>query len=202
MDGMWRQLQVVTYALLLASCSGEHGSQSELRETRADFSQADSPALNVRFALFNAAAAQPDSQKDADDAAAADTLSEDEVNNIIDKVLGDHATYRTVFDDLQAAVAAEDAAAVANLVRFPIGVSIDGHDRVIKNAQEFVKNYQRFMTPEIVEAIKATSYTAVMVNAQGVMLGNGEVWISGICKDDACEAVDVKVVTVQSGPDQ
>ena len=33
------------------------------------------------------------------------------------------------------------------------------------------------------------------------MLGRGEVWINGICLDDACRTSEVKVVTIQSGPE-
>ena len=37
--------------------------------------------------------------------------------------------------------------------------------------------------------------------ADGVMFGNGEVWLNGICKDDACADFDVKIVTIQSTAD-
>jgi hypothetical protein len=107
-----------------------------------------------------------------------------------------------VFDDFQSAVAAKDKASVASLVYYPIGVSVDGSNKVVGSKQEFVENYDRFMTPEIIDTVKHTAYRMVMVNAQGVMLGSGEVWISGICKDDACADVDVKVVTLQSAPDE
>ncbi len=36
-----------------------------------------------------------------------------------------------------------------------------------------------------------------MVNDQGVMLGQGEMWINGVCLDTACKRVDVKIVTIQ-----
>jgi hypothetical protein len=53
------------------------------------------------------------------------------------------------------------------------------------------------MTPPIAEAIKRQKYSQLMVNYKGVMFGNGEAWVNGICKDDACKDVDVRVVALQ-----
>jgi len=54
------------------------------------------------------------------------------------------------------------------------------------------------MTPEIAKAITDTRYADVLVNYKGVMLGNGEAWINGICEHTACKNVEVKVVALQS----
>ena len=50
-------------------------------------------------------------------------------------------------------------------------------------------------------AITAQKWQDLFVNYQGIMIGNGQVWINGICKDDKCAAFDVKVVTIQSTAD-
>jgi hypothetical protein len=33
------------------------------------------------------------------------------------------------------------------------------------------------------------------------MFGRGQAWINGICKDDKCNAFDVKLVALQHGPE-
>jgi hypothetical protein len=38
-----------------------------------------------------------------------------------------------------------------------------------------------------------------MVSAKGVMLGSGEVWLNGVCRDPACTAPEVKVIAIQPG---
>ncbi len=30
------------------------------------------------------------------------------------------------------------------------------------------------------------------------MFGNGQVWLNGICEDDACNEFDVRIITIQS----
>jgi ketosteroid isomerase-like protein len=129
-------------------------------------------------------------------------LAQDEkaVNRSIDTVLGDHARYQAAIGKLQTAVAAKDAAAVAALVSYPINVAVAGKKTVIKNADAFVQNYEKIVTPTIASAVTTQKYGELMVNAQGVMFGNGEVWLNGICLDKACKQSEPKVVTIQEAP--
>ena len=57
--------------------------------------------------------------------------------------------------------------------------------------------YDSIMTPAIAAAVQDEPYDDMMVNAKGVMLGRGEVWISGVCRDRACNRADVRVITIQ-----
>ena len=119
------------------------------------------------------------------------------VNQAIDEVLGDHVRYEAVIRQLQRAVAANDTAAVAALVNYPFVTVRDGESLKVADADAFVREYDRIMTPPIAEAIKRQKYSQLMVNYKGVMFGNGEAWVNGICKDDACKDVDVRVVALQ-----
>ena len=119
------------------------------------------------------------------------------VNQAIDEVLGDHVRYEAVIRQLQRAVAANDTAAVAALVNYPFVTVRDGESLRVADAEAFVREYDRIMTPPIAEAIKRQRYSELMVNYKGVMFGNGEAWVNGICKDDACKDVDVRVVALQ-----
>ena len=119
------------------------------------------------------------------------------VNQAIDDVLGDHVRYEAVIRQLQQAVTANDRAAVAALIGYPFSTVRDGQSLTVADADAFVREYDRIMTPAIAEAIKRQKYSQLMVNYKGVMFGNGEAWVNGICKDDACKDVDVRVVALQ-----
>ena len=119
------------------------------------------------------------------------------VNQAIDEVLGDHVRYEAVIRQLQRAVAANDTAAVAALVNYPFVTVRDGESLRVADAEAFVREYDRIMTPPIAEAIKRQRYSELMVNYKGVMFGNGEAWVNGICRDAACKNVDVRVVALQ-----
>jgi hypothetical protein len=124
--------------------------------------------------------------------------SDAETDAAVDSALGDHAAYRAVFDAIQTAVADEDAAGFAEWVDYPIAVKIDGKDVTINDEASFVADYDGILTDEIKTAIAGTKWADVMVNYQGIMLGDGQVWINGICKDDKCAEFDARVVTIQS----
>ena len=112
-------------------------------------------------------------------------------------LLGDSAQYRKAITAFQEAVKAHDAAAVAALVSYPIKVTIGTSRRTIKTPQKFIAKYDSIITPAIAAAVQDEPYGDMMVNAQGVMLGRGEVWINGVCRDKACTTADVRVITIQ-----
>lgn len=124
--------------------------------------------------------------------------TEADTDAAVDNMLGDHLAYRAVFDAMQAAIAEEDVAAFAALVDYPITVEIDGEAMILADAAEFETHAEHILTPEITEAIENASWAEVMVNYQGIMIGDGQVWINGICADDKCTAFSARIVTLQS----
>jgi hypothetical protein len=131
-------------------------------------------------------------------AAPALAQSVDEVNATIDNVLGDHTKYEEAIRAIQFAIAEGDPAGLAPWVAYPITVSADGEDIVLDGEDAFVAHYDAFMTDDIVEAVATQAYEDLFVNSDGIMFGNGQVWLNGICKDDACNAFDVRIITIQS----
>lgn len=129
-------------------------------------------------------------------AGAADTpaSANGDVRQRIEQVLGDAAQYETVFNAFQKAVNGGDRAAVVEEVRFPLNIANGAR---ITGPGEFQHNYERILTPAVRKAIAAQKFDDVMVNQQGVMIGDGQVWLNGICLDQACSRTEVKVVTIQ-----
>ena len=107
-------------------------------------------------------------------------------------------TYRQAFDAIQQAVSEGDAVAFADWVSYPIQVTADGTDMVIGDAGEFADHYDEIITPEIAQAVVDQNFNELFVNAEGAMFGNGQVWMSEVCQDDACENSEVKIITIQS----
>ena len=120
------------------------------------------------------------------------------VDQSIDTLLGDHTKVHQLVTDLQQAVAQHDAPAVAALVHYPIRVKLHGKPTYLNNAHAFIKNYDHIITPDIAAVIQNQKYEDLFVNYQGAMFGNGEVWITGFCIDDACKPPDIKIGTIQS----
>lgn len=105
----------------------------------------------------------------------------------LDTVFGEHETFRDAFDALTAAVKAGDAATVASLVRYPFEITIDGEEYLLRNEGEFAGRYEDIFTPALVKLVTEQGYDTLFVNQDGVMFGNGELWLSAICFDNACK---------------
>lgn len=118
----------------------------------------------------------------------------------IEAVLGDADGYRAAFLSLQKAVAAGDKDAVAQMVLYPLEQAADG-TRTIQDSGQFVREYDRIVTPGISDAITGQKFADVMVNKNGIMFGNGQAWLTGICEDDACEKQSILVSTLQDTDD-
>lgn len=118
----------------------------------------------------------------------------DDARARIETLLGDAAQYEKVFTAFKTAVVGGDRAAVVEEVRFPLNIS---GGRKITGPGEFQRNYEKIITPAVVKAVSAQDFGTVFVNQQGVMIGDGQVWLTGECLDKACKRTEVKVGTIQ-----
>ena len=113
-------------------------------------------------------------------------------------MLGEVAPYETVFAALQKGVAAHDAKAVAALPIYPLHINVAGQKREIADAATFEREYDRIITADIAQAVTAQTFDTLFVNAQGVMLGNGQVWIGSVCADATCADPQVGITAIQN----
>jgi len=176
-----RTIAVLIPALLLAACS----QPAPPAEPAADAP----PPMEANAAATPAA--EPAAAAPA--APAADVPAED-ARARIESVLGDAAQYEKVFNAFKTAVVGGDRAAVVEEVRFPLNIS---GGKKITGPGEFQRNYEKIITPAVVKAVSGQDFGKVFVNQQGVMIGDGQVWLNGQCLDQACTKTEVKVITIQ-----
>ena len=115
----------------------------------------------------------------------------------IDLSVGDHLRVHSILTQLQQGVASHNAPAVAALVHYPIKVNPGKKPFTVKNERAFIKDYDDIITHDIQDAILKQKYENLFVNSQGAMIGDGEVWITGICRDKSCRQTDIKIGTIQ-----
>jgi hypothetical protein len=115
----------------------------------------------------------------------------------IDLSVGDHVKVHNILTQLQQGVSSHNAAAVADLIHYPIKVNPGKKPFTIKNEKEFIKDYDRIITHDIEDAILKQKYETLFVNSQGAMIGDGEVWITGFCRDKSCRQSEIKIGTIQ-----
>ncbi|HDS1137879.1 TPA: hypothetical protein QDZ75_001915 [Stenotrophomonas maltophilia] len=171
-----RRMAYLIPALLLAACSQPAPSAE--------------PAADAPPPMEAGAAATPA----AEPAAPAAAVPAEDARARIEAVLGDAAQYEKVFNAFKTAVVGGDRAAVVEEVRFPLNIS---GGKKITGPGEFQRNYEKIITPAVVKAVSEQDFGKVFVNQQGVMIGDGQVWLTGECLDKACARTEVKVGTIQ-----
>jgi hypothetical protein len=203
-----RLIKILLPTLLLAACSqpappaDEAATPSTSPPATATTAAEDAPQAGLSpDAVEPSTAATPDTAPPvagtdsaaAPAAAPAEAQADGDARERITKLLGDADQYEAVFTALQRGVAAGDRAAVAGLMRYPVRVSIAGKSQKIANAAAFERDYDKIVTPALATLIAAQKFDTLFVNWQGVMLGQGEVWINGKCLDKDCAKAEVKV---------
>jgi hypothetical protein len=125
--------------------------------------------------------------------------TDQEVDARMDALFGAHEPYRAFFDRLQHAVAAGDKKAVADMVSYPVAVHRAGKETTLRTKRDFIAQYQSIFTPQLVDVVARQKYATLFVRDQGAMIGDGEIWFSGVCRDNACTQSDVKITAFNLG---
>lgn len=197
-----RLIQILLPTMLLAACSqpappaNETVAPSTSPPTTAPAADADADAPQAGLspdAVEPGSAPTPDMTPAVAGTESAPTPAEGGARERIDRLLGNADGYERVFNDLQRGIAAHDTAAVAALMRYPVRVSIAGKSQKVADAAAFQRDYDKIVTPSLATLIGEQKFDTLFVNWQGVMLGQGEVWINGVCPDNDCAKPDIKV---------
>lgn len=104
---------------------------------------------------------------------------------------------KTFLGKIQKAVAQNDTTALSKMIRYPIRLKMPtGSNVKISNSKQFITNYPKFITPNWKKTVLQQKYEELFVNAEGVMIGNGEIWFSGICKNQSCTKREIKIIGI------
>lgn len=122
-----------------------------------------------------------------------------DTDKTIDDVLGGpHAVYATAIKTIEQALANHDVQSVAGYVSFGDPIKVDGADVTINDLDDFTAKFDALFTPKVVAAVTGQKYETLMVNANGIMFGDGELWISGVCDDAACQNPFINIIAINT----
>jgi hypothetical protein len=96
---------------------------------------------------------------------------------------------------VQSHVAKDNARALSQVIEFPLSVNTGKTRRKLASAGEFTSGYAKIVTPTVREKILAQQPAKLFHRADGVMIGDGEVWFRSICDDETCQTRRTRIVT-------
>jgi glyoxylate carboligase len=122
----------------------------------------------------------------------------DDVNTQIDTVLGPHDIYQTAIERIQKALADRDVAMIGGYIAFGEPIMVNGAEVVITDEAELEANFDELFNETVVAAVTGQDYAKLFVSSDGIMFGNGELWITGVCDDDACEFPFINIISINN----
>lgn len=93
--------------------------------------------------------------------------------------IDDPAVVVRALERLQTALRAGDRAGLAGMVRYPFTTYANGQAvRTYDGTAALLQDFDRLFSPPVQSAILRASDANVFVNGEGIMLGNGELWLN------------------------
>ncbi len=124
--------------------------------------------------------------------------SAEDVLGQIESLHGDARGFGAAFDRLQQAMADGDAAAVAKLGSYPLTVRANGEVYDVLEAQDLIDNFDSLVMPDTQALVAGQNLADLFVNSEGVMFGAGEVWLSAVCDDNACNSARWRIIAINN----
>lgn len=128
--------------------------------------------------------------------AIAQPMTIQDMNARLDFLYGSHDAYHHFFDQLKRDIAQGNKSAVAAVVKYPLKINIKEKRIIIKNQQQFIRNYNVIITEKIKKIVAEERFVGMFANGSGMMFGNGQIWFSGICLDKTCKDSKKLVVRI------
>lgn len=121
-----------------------------------------------------------------------------EVDKKIDDLLGPHAIYATAIQTIQKALTDGDIRGVGGYIPYGEPIKINGEDVVIADETDLSNRFAELFNAKVVNAVTNQKYETLFVNQDGIMFGDGELWLRGECLDDACTDVFVDIAAINN----
>jgi hypothetical protein len=92
----------------------------------------------------------------------------------------------TFFQIIKTQFLAGDNQSIAEKVKYPIKISLNGHETAIKTAADFEKNFKNIFNDKVSKALLDADENSLLITANGVSIGKGEIWFNQFCFDTVC----------------
>ena len=125
------------------------------------------------------------------------SASEEEVYANIEAIHGDADGFFEVFAGVQDATMFNPVD-ITGYAIYPLTINANGETYDILEEQDFIDNFDDLILPETLEAIGSQDVDDLIVTSEGVGLGNGAMWITNICLDDACSDTQWGILSINN----
>ena len=101
------------------------------------------------------------------------------------------------FDCLKIATMHDDGDTLSQLLRYPLRTGSSKREIIIRTPAAFKKAYPMIFDAKVKHAIETQRFEDLFVSYRGLMVGNGEVWISGIVDPTSGKTI-IKIIAINN----
>jgi hypothetical protein len=102
------------------------------------------------------------------------------------------------FSSLKSRAADGNRSGVCELAAYPLSVHSKKGEQKIPNLPACQAKYDQIFTSQVLAAIAKQSFEQLFANWRGVMIGDGELWFSGVCDDRQCLRKTIRIISVNN----
>ncbi|WP_377289572.1 hypothetical protein [Rhizobium sp. SG2393] len=124
--------------------------------------------------------------------------SQEDVEARIEAMHGNTDGFWETFDGLRESAKGHDAQSIAAFAEYPLTVNANGETYDIQNANDFVENFDTIVTQDTLDAITGVDVGDLLVNGDGVAIGDGTVWLAAICDNSTCSATHWAITAINN----
>lgn len=124
--------------------------------------------------------------------------SEEDVMNRIETIHGNAEGFFDVFGAMQDAVMFGDPTSIAQYGLYPLTVNANGETYDVLEEQDLSENFDALVSPETLDALRTQDIADLIVTDEGVGIGDGAIWITNICLDDACDETQWGIFSINT----
>lgn len=121
-----------------------------------------------------------------------------EVDQQIDTILGPHENFANAIQRIQEALKERDIQKLAGYIGYGEAIKVNGADVVINDEEQLAAEFDTLFSQKVIDAVTGQAYETLFVNQDGIMFGSGELWLNGVCDDEACEFPFVTIVAINN----
>ncbi len=92
----------------------------------------------------------------------------------------------TFFLIIKTSMAAGDDIGIAERVKYPLYVRLNGKEIVFKDQREFLDQYEKIFDEGFINVLFDIDESDLILLPNGVQVGNGELWFNSFCVDLTC----------------
>ncbi|HEY9528374.1 MAG TPA: hypothetical protein VIR02_14875 [Anaerolineales bacterium] len=102
----------------------------------------------------------------------------------------------TVFLIVKTSMAAGDDVRIAESVKYPIRVTMDGQSILLKDPREFLDQYETIFDQDFITTLFEMDETNLTLLPNGIQVGNGELWFNYFCVDPSCSDAQFRITQI------